>query len=76
MKLKLGLYVIDFRLIHLSSADGASLALRDAVADDVSILVCFFGTFHEPIPVDPDQVESMEALSDSDQINSISKTLS
>ena len=72
---ELGPHVIDLRLVHLSPADGASLALGDRVSDHVTIRVLLFGSFHKPVAMHANQMESVEALVDSDQVNSIGETL-
>ena len=67
-------HVLDLTLFYLSSADGTSLALGDRMTDHVAIWVLFFRSFHKPIPMDTDEVESVEALVDSDQVNSVRET--
>ena len=67
-------HVLDLTPIYLSSADGASLALGNRMTDHVAIWVLFFRSFHKPVPMDADEVESVEALVDSDQVNSVWET--
>ena len=74
MFLELVPHVLDLTLIYLSSADWASLALGDRMADYVAIWVLFFRSFHKPVAMDADEVESVEALVDSDQVNSVWET--
>lgn len=66
--------VLDLCPIYLSPADGAPLTLGDWMANDVAIWIFFFRSLHKPVPMDADEVESVEALVDSDQVNSVRET--
>lgn len=75
MRSELGSDIVNLFLIHLSSTDGALLTLGDGVRDYVSIRVFLLCSLHKPIPMHANQVESVEALVDSDQVNSVGETL-
>ena len=71
MLLILLLNVLHLFLPDFSPADGASLNLRSLVLDLASELVFLLDSLHEPVPRDADQVESVEALVNADQILSV-----
>ena len=50
------------RFLHLSSADGTLLDLRQLVLDDASEIVDLFLALHKPITVHANEVEAMEAI--------------
>ena len=62
-------------LFYLSAADGAFLALGNGRGNDIAILVSFLGSFHKPVAMNTNQVETVEAAVDSDQVNSVGELL-
>jgi hypothetical protein len=62
MLFELIVYVVHLLFEDVSSADGASLVFWHLINDFASELILFFDPLHEPIPVDTDKVEPVEAL--------------
>jgi hypothetical protein len=59
VRLKLVLDVFDLFLTDFSSANGTSLCFGNLVLYDPSELILFFKSWHEPIAVDTDEMESV-----------------
>lgn len=62
--LELFVDVVEVVLKHLSAADRAPLVLGHLILDLTPELVLFLKSLHEPITVETDQVETVEALVD------------
>lgn len=75
MLLELPLDVLNLVFLDVSSANGASLMLWHLVGDFIAELILFLESLHEPISMETDQVETMEALIHSHQIRTISELL-
>ena len=67
--------VLNFRLVHFTSTDRASFLVGNLVMDCVTILVLRKAPRHEPIPVNANDVESVVALIDSNEIDSVCEAL-
>ena len=76
MLLQLAPDVVDLRLNYLPPADWAFLALGNGGGNYIAILISFLRSFHKPVAMNTDQVETVEAAVDSDQVNSVSEFLS
>ena len=72
---ELSLDVVKFLFGDVSSADGASLVLWHLVLDFTPELVFLPDPLHKPIPVQADQVESVEALVYSHEVSTVSELL-
>lgn len=57
--------IVEFLLRDMSSADRTSLMLVRLILDLASELILFLDSCHIPIPIQANQVESVEALVDS-----------
>ena len=55
-------------MAHIASAYGTLLCLRQVEYDFVPKLVNFDVTLHEPVPVDTDKMESVEAIVDAHEV--------
>lgn len=75
MLFELDVNVVHLLLANLPSADRASLVLRHLEFNFTSEFIFFFDTLHEPISVDTDEVESVEALVNSNEVRSVSELL-
>lgn len=62
--LELFVDVVEVVLKHLSAADRAPLVLGHLILDLTPELVFLLKSLHEPITVETDQVETVEALVD------------
>ena len=62
-------------LSRFVSANGTPLDFRQFISDNVSELVFFSGSRHEPISIYTQDVEPMEASVDTDQVESVSECL-
>lgn len=67
--------VFHFLLIHLASADGASLLLGNLVLGHVAVRIFVTLPRHEPIPMDANHMEPVIALVDSHEVNSVGEAL-
>jgi hypothetical protein len=75
MFLELFLNVLDFIFGDFSSADGTALFLWHFELDFAAELVLLAEPVHEPVPVDANQVESVEALVHPHQIYPVCELL-
>ena len=76
MRLFLFKNVINFLLVYLSSADWTSFFFGDIVTHHSAVRIFFCSARHKPISVNTNHVESVEAMIDPDQVNSVCEVLS
>lgn len=75
MHFKLILHVFDLFLFHLSSANRTFFNFRNLIVHQTSKLVFLTYSLHKPISINTNQMESMIALINTNQIISVCKTL-
>ena len=73
MQVKLLLDVSDLLLCTVLPTNRAALKLRQSVLDSRPVLVLFDSSFHKPVSVNANQMESVEAAFDSDKVDSVSE---
>lgn len=68
--------MVNVALGRVTAADWTLLDFREVVGDNAAELVFFRSAVHEPVAVDAEDVETVEAVVNSDQVNSIGEGLS